>query len=266
MLGDGSSIDQAALLRALLRGYAVASAGSSRQGEGRRAPPRIDLAARAVHAAAEQSRALIAAYYGHTPRYAYWINAASADGAQALVEVQTNPADFDGVVVGGAAEAQTAPADLAAFAARAGKVIEFLGGANQAAAENGVNAYERLAARSGGVAQTRGFYRLFLMPLEQHGDSYRADWITVLDEWVQRDRAPEEVLANHLPPPNANLRTPGGLVFEPQFGVHTVCAYPEVARLQNGSGETAVDYMCLPGPQGASANSAAARAGGAHDH
>lgn len=269
LLGDGGADNAPAMDRALLRGYAVAStdvggkAGPRAQSHADRS--RIQSANRAVHEVAEQSKALITAYYGGSARYSYWIDATSQVGGSGLGELQSHPEDFDGVVVGGAPNVQpigpgkllqTDLPDLSAFAARGGKIIEYRGGANQAAAEDGVHTYERLVSSSGGLERTRSFYRLFLMPMEHNGDSYRADWIRVLDEWVQRDRPPDQVLARHLPPANANLRPARGLVFEPQFGVHTVCAYPYVGRLQNGSGETPVDYMCLPGPRGAEADQA----------
>jgi imidazolonepropionase-like amidohydrolase len=257
VVGDGSAIATDTLNRPLLRGYAAASPDTGRASARGRAEQRIELASRAVHEGAEQTKTLIMAYYGATPRYTYWISA-TEDSSQPLEEVQMHPGDFDGVVFGGAATEQAGAGsqDLSAFATRGGKIIEYEGGSDQAAAGSGVKGYESLVARSGGVEQTRSFYRLFLMPAQQGGDSYRADWLTVLDEWVQRGRAPDVVLADHIPPPNAQPRQPGALVFEPQFGVHTVCAYPDVARLQSGSGETPVDWLCLPapapGPSGAS--------------
>jgi cytosine/adenosine deaminase-related metal-dependent hydrolase len=288
MLGEGDSAAEEETGRFLLRGYAVASSengngnGSGNEDGGRSAArarsraqsraqsqidqSRIDQTDRAVHDEAEASKALLSAYYGKSPRYSYWLDVSSRLGGPGLGELQSHPGDFDGVVLGGAIDAQPVVADsavptglpdLAAFAARGGRIIEFRGGANAAAAQNGVHAYEELVARGGGLPHTRSFYRLFLMPMQQHGDSYRTDWIRVLDEWVQRDRIPDQVLATHIPPPNANLQPPGGLVFEPPFGVHTVCAYPYVARLQNGTGETPVDYICLPGPRGAEADQAA---------
>jgi len=271
LLGNRGANTAAAMDRMLLRGYAVASTdGGARAGgraQSRVDRSRIQSADRAVHEAAEHSKALITAYYAGSVRYSYWLDASSQLGGSGLGELQSHPEDFDGVVVGGAPNVQPIGAgkllqtnlpDLSAFAARGGKIIEYRGGANQAAAEDGVHTYERLVSSSGGLERTRSFYRLFLMPMEHNGDSYRADWIRVLDEWVQRDRTPDQVLANHLPPANARLRPARGLVFEPQFGVHTVCAYPYVGRLQSGSGETPVDYICLPGPRGAEADQAGA--------
>lgn len=265
LLGDGSPIAMEALESALLRGYAVASASMGLPGARARAQQRVELANRAVHEWDETSKALVKAYYGAKPRYAYWISAAASPGEQPLDQLQMHPEDFDGVVFGGAPGSQTDAAstaaataaatagnaptgtpDLAAFARRGAKIVEYESG-------GGASAYRRLAARSGGVAETRSFYRLFILPSPRGRDRYRADWLTVLDEWVQRARAPEEVLAEHIPPPDAQLRPPGALVFEPQYGARTLCAYPEVARLQSGQGETPVDWLCLPAPAGTTA-------------
>ena len=266
LAGEGSQTPSEALNRPLLRGYAVASVVTGRQ---------------SVHEGAEESKALITAYYGAAPRYSYWIAATANAGQQVLEEVQMHPGDFDGVVFGGAAGAQApaadqAPAtdqaramaqsaaglpDLSMFATRGGKVLEYERGGDQGAANEGAHLYESVVAQRGGLARTRDFYRLFLTPAPQSGDSYRADWLTVLDEWVQRDRVPDAVLADHIPSPNAQRRPPGGLVFEPQFGAHTLCAFPDVARLQNGRGETPVDWLCLAGPTGSTGPSASTSPG-----
>lgn len=249
VLGDGAAVAPQALNEPLHRGYAVATLDTGHaRARGKQAPSAASDVA--LHAGIEQAKALVKTFYGATPRYVYWIGAEPGQ----LSALQTHAGDFDGVVVSDADSAQatagTAP-DLSGFAARGGKVIEYRGGSGAAASSDAsIGAYESLIARSGGVSQAQRFYRLFILPTPRNGDRYRADWLTALDEWVQRDEAPDVVLAAHLPAPDAPKHPPQGLVFEPQFGVHTVCAYPDVARLQNGAGETPVDWMCLPGPRG----------------
>jgi imidazolonepropionase-like amidohydrolase len=261
MLGDGSA-GTADAHEGLLRGYAVASADSGRQGQRGKPQARAEAQNRAVHEGIEKAKALVAAYYGGTPRYVYWISGSSNMG-QGLAEVQANPSDFDGVVIGAptgqSADSSSTEAspDLSAFAARGGRIIEYLGGGNPPpSTDEAVHAYQSVLARSGGVDKTKAYYRLFLMPAGRRGDTYRTNWLTVLDEWVQRDQTPDMVLADHFAPPGLKLPPPPGLVFEPRFGVHTVCAYPMVAQLQNGLGETPVDYLCLPGPAATSAQEA----------
>ncbi len=252
VLGDGAAVAPQALNEPLHHGYAVATMDSGHAGaRGRKArgtQAREGASDGALHAGVEQAKALVKDFYGATARYVYWIG---ADPEQ-LSALQAHAEDYDGVVVRDSdAQAATGAApDLTEYAARGGKVIEYRGGSEAPASSNAsVAAYESLIARSGGLSQAQRFYRLFILPIPRNADRYRADWLTAIDEWVQRDAAPDVVLAAHLPAPDAPKHPPQGLVFEPQFGVHTVCAYPDVARLQNGAGETPVDWMCLPGPR-----------------
>jgi imidazolonepropionase-like amidohydrolase len=246
--GSGNAVPERALSGPLAQGYAVATSDTGRPNTHARAQQRTELAVRAAHATAVQAKALLAAYYHGSPRYTYWIS--GPQRAPAFTELQSNPGDFDGVVVGAAAGSEAAGAaspDLSAFAARGGKLIEYHGGGQVPTGEVAAKAYESVADRSGGLERTRSFYRLFLLPAGQHGDTYRTRWLPVLDQWVQRDRAPGVVLADHNPPPGPIAQPPAGaVVFAPKFGTVTVCAYPNVARVQSGNGEEPQNYMCLP--------------------
>jgi hypothetical protein len=267
MLGNGRAPEPMAMRGYLSQGYGLVAIDSGRhdgrgRGEGR-AQPAAKMATQALHAAVQSARLLTSSYYGGTPRYFYWMSQ-GGDRAAALAELQANPTDFDGLVVGvstagpvdAAVDASTP--DLAAFANRGGKIIEYRGGGSEPVpTEDSVSAYQSLVQQTGGLAQTQRFYRLFLVPPGTKGDSYRVHWLSALDEWVQRDRAPDELLADHLPPPNETVPVPKGLVFEPPYGVHTICAYPKVARAVSGPvAETPVDYLCLSeaqaGPEGQS--------------
>jgi hypothetical protein len=180
--------------------------------------------------------------------------------AQVLAEVQANPIDFDGVVVGSADGAAAGAAsgaaatpgaatpDLSAFAARGGRIIEYHGGGAQpVAADGAIKAYEAMAARAGGLEQARSFHRLFIVPSGQKGDSYRGHWVAALDEWVQRARTPDMLLVEHVPAPNAPIPPPpAAVVFEPAYGVHTVCAWPLVGQATSDRVESPVDYICVP--------------------
>ena len=145
--------------------------------------------------------------------------------------------------------------DLSAFEARGGKIIQYHGWADPVVpAGNSINYYESVVAKQGGMQQTQSFYRLFLIPAMGHfGESYTVNWITPLEEWVERDQAPDVVLAKHIPLPGVTPTPPppGALVFEPEYGVRPMCAYPKVARLQGGKGEVPIDWLCLSGPRGA---------------
>jgi feruloyl esterase len=67
---------------------------------------RLDWAYRANHVTVLATRAMIKAYYGQAPRYAYFIGC-SGGGREALVEAQRYPDDFDGVSAGAPAALQT---------------------------------------------------------------------------------------------------------------------------------------------------------------
>jgi pimeloyl-ACP methyl ester carboxylesterase len=56
-----------------------------------------DYGHRAVHRAAEVTKALIVAYYGRPPEHSYFIGCSNG-GREALMEAQRYPADFDGIV------------------------------------------------------------------------------------------------------------------------------------------------------------------------
>ncbi len=228
----GGPADAKSASAALAKGYAVASgdAGSP------------------VHDVAVTAKAVVAAYYSASPRYAY-LESRTADIAPTLAAVNANPGDFDGLVLGaqdGAPAAGGVATDISAFAARGGKTIEYHGGAGAAVpADTASRSYDGVAARSGGVEQTRDFYRLFLAPNGQSGDTFKGEWLAALEEWVQRGRAPNVVLVEHTPAPNTQVQRPAGVVFQPPFGVRTVCAYPMVAMTIAQGTETPEQYLCV---------------------
>ena len=59
---------------------------------------RLDNYYRAIHETALAAKAVIRAFYGTVPRYAYF-RGCSDGGRQGLVEVQRYPTDYDGVLV-----------------------------------------------------------------------------------------------------------------------------------------------------------------------
>jgi feruloyl esterase len=65
-----------------------------------------DFAFRADHATAEFAKALIAAYYGRSPRLSYF-KGCSNGGHEALMEAQKYPADYDAIIAGAPANAWT---------------------------------------------------------------------------------------------------------------------------------------------------------------
>jgi hypothetical protein len=59
----------------------------------------IDFGYLAVHRTAEVAKTLAKAFYGHEPRYSYFVGCSNG-GRQGLMEAERYPADFDGIVAG----------------------------------------------------------------------------------------------------------------------------------------------------------------------
>jgi feruloyl esterase len=96
------SFDQMAI--ALQRGYATASNDTGHKGEGKQFlighPEKIrDFAYRAMHEMTVTSKALITAFYGRAPQFAYY-SGCSTGGRQGLMAAQRYPDDFDGIIAG----------------------------------------------------------------------------------------------------------------------------------------------------------------------
>ena len=78
----------------------------------------IDYAYRSEHEMAVAAKAILAAFYGRSPRLSYW-NGCSAGGKQALQEAQRYPQDFDGIVAGSPAANWTGRAAQSIWVAQA---------------------------------------------------------------------------------------------------------------------------------------------------
>jgi feruloyl esterase len=106
-VGNGAwsgAIGYAAMGDALRRGYATSSTDTGHVGGSANfamghPEKAIDFAYRSEHEMVVKSKAIINAFYGAAPKYAYW-NGCSAGGRQALKEAQMFPADFDGIIAG----------------------------------------------------------------------------------------------------------------------------------------------------------------------
>ena len=92
--------------------------------------------------------------------------------------------------------------DLSDFRKAGGKLIVFHG-ANDNTVPVGASMsyYETAMKTNGGLAETRAFFRFFMLPAVNHcrggeGGS-EVDWITALENWVENEQPPEEVIAYH---------------------------------------------------------------------
>ena len=101
--GWNGTMPYAAMDAALRRGYAVAGTDTGHAGGGgpwmQNREKLIDFGYRAVHEMTVKAKAIVDAYYGAAPRFAYFAGC-SGGGRQALMEAQRYPDDFDGIVAG----------------------------------------------------------------------------------------------------------------------------------------------------------------------
>jgi len=148
--------------------------------------------------------------------------------------------------------------DLRPFRANGGKLIQYHGWSDpDIPPSNSINYYESVVGalnggavtdtgsaggtsasgtRSGGLRDTREFYRLFMVPGMQHctggpGTS-RFDALTALEQWVEQKKAPEQIPAAHVTNGKVDRTRP-------------LCAYPQEAKYM-GSGNTddAANFTC----------------------
>ena len=143
--------------------------------------------------------------------------------------------------------------DLRKFKNAGGKLILFTGWHdNNIPPEAAVDYYETTTRTMGGEKATKEFFRLFLLPAVNHCrgglGGGEVDWITALENWVEKSQAPEQVIAYHLKDPYPVLRGAcGGEAPYTVFGRHPldpstydrtrpVYAYPDVA-MWSGKGD-----------------------------
>ncbi|HEU5195019.1 MAG TPA: tannase/feruloyl esterase family alpha/beta hydrolase [Methylomirabilota bacterium] len=94
-----------------------------------------------------------------------------------------------------------ASADLRAFKARGGRMLMWHGLADSGiAASASIGYYDAVVKELGGRAQTDDFFRLFLIPGVHHCGGgpglSEFDTLTALEEWLEKGRAPDQVIAS----------------------------------------------------------------------
>jgi feruloyl esterase len=105
--GLAGTISYGAMLKPLLRGYAVSSTDTGHVGantnDGTWALGHyqrvVDFADRGVHVMAEADKVILRAFYGKAPAHSYF-NGCSQGGHEALIEAQRYPDDFEGIIAG----------------------------------------------------------------------------------------------------------------------------------------------------------------------
>jgi feruloyl esterase len=98
------------MLNALQQGYATSSTDTGHKGNEAafavgHPEKLVDFAYRAVHEMTVKSKAIMMAFYGRAPRFAYW-NGCSTGGRQGIMEAVRYPEDFDGIIAGAPANNQ----------------------------------------------------------------------------------------------------------------------------------------------------------------
>jgi hypothetical protein len=125
--------------------------------------------------------------------------------------------------------------DLSKFSKRGGKMIMTYGWADQILQpEQGIEYYEAALQKNG--ERTPDFLRLFMVPGMTHCQGGNAtdtfDAMTALINWVEKDKAPESLLAARVFE-GRNART------------RPLCPYPQVARYSGkGSIDEAANFSC----------------------
>jgi len=127
--------------------------------------------------------------------------------------------------------------DLSAFQKHGGKLLMYHGGSDQAVPPlSTINYYKSVLDKMGSGAKTAEWLRLFMVPGMGHcrgGDGPNTfDAVTALEDWVEKGRAPEKIIASHSSDGKVDRTRP-------------LCPYPQVAAYQgNGSIDEAANFVC----------------------
>jgi len=127
--------------------------------------------------------------------------------------------------------------DLRAFAKHGGKLILYHGWADQQVAPgSSIEFYDAVLDASGGLEQTPNWVRLFMAPGMAHCSGGEGpdtfDKISLIEQWVERGNAPEQIIAAHKTAGKIDRTRP-------------LCPYPQVAHYDGtGSIDEASNFSC----------------------
>ncbi len=134
--------------------------------------------------------------------------------------------------------------NLKEFFAQGGKLFLYHGWSDGGIApQNTINYYNTVVAIMGGPDKVQDSMRLFMAPGMDHcydGDGpFDFDTIATLEQWVEKGKAPERIVAAHLP------IGPGGQAPAKPDRTRPLCPYPQVAKYKgSGSTDDASNFVC----------------------
>ena len=132
--------------------------------------------------------------------------------------------------------------NLTAFNARHGKLIQYHGWSDPDISPlNSINYYKSVVKLIGGnsvhgIAETKDFYRLFMVPGMQHcGGGPGAsifDMVEPLEQWIEHGVSPDKIIASHATNGNVDRTRP-------------LCPFPQEAKWKGtGSTDDASNFTC----------------------
>lgn len=127
------------------------------------------------------------------------------------------------------------------FFAQGGKLFLYHGWNDGGIApQNSINYYNSVVAAMGGVDKVQDSMRLFMAPGMDHcygGDGpFDFDTVAALEQWVEKGKAPDRIVAAHLPEGSASNKPDR---------TRPLCPYPQVAKYkESGSTDDASNFVC----------------------
>ena len=128
---------------------------------------------------------------------------------------------------------------LAAFQKAKGKVLIYHGWADGLVPTGGSPIYyERIAKANGGIAKTKAFARLFMVPGMGHcsggAGPDKFDMLAALESWVEQGQAPESILATRVAKPGLSALS------------RPLCPYPAEGKYTGkGDPNDAANFKCV---------------------